>query len=57
METLKSLEEKGGVVKTGAVWRVVMPDGTVWQEKPSENGNGWYLGDCSNSDNLLFEKA
>ena len=57
METLKNLEEKGGVVRVGVIWKVTMPDGTVWVEKPSENGNGWYLGDSSNSDNLLFEKV
>ena len=55
--TLGSLLEKGGDLVVGIVWKVVMPDGAVWAEKPSDNGNGWYLGDCSDSDNLLFELA
>ena len=57
METLKALEEKGGIFQGGIVWKVTMPDGTVWVEKPSENGNGWYAGNCYDSDYLLFEKS
>ena len=57
METLKKLEEMGGILETGTVWRVMMPNGEIWVEMPSENGNGWYAGDFDNSDNLLFEKA
>ena len=57
MKTLGELLEKGGIFQGGIVWKVIMSDGTVWVEKPSDNGNGWYAGECYDSDYLLFEKA
>lgn len=35
---------------------IIDADLGVWLERPSDNGNGHYLGECYNQDNLVFDK-
>lgn len=50
-------QTRGNLLDAGATagegWDLHL-NGQVWVEKPSENGNGWYLGDCSDTDNLVY---
>jgi hypothetical protein len=56
MVTRGSLLEKGAIAPKNAksIWDLEL-DGILYVEKPSDNGNGWYLGDCSDTDNLVME--
>ncbi len=42
----------GGIEVMGS-WDIIL-DGVRWVEKPSDNGNGWYLGDNNNTDKLVM---
>lgn len=53
MKTRNELLDLGGKHLKDS-WTIIMPDGTYWVEKPSENGNGWYAGDCSDTGNLIY---
>ena len=54
MKTRKTLIDEGAIIPANAsdVWELQLGDET-WIPKPSDNGNGWYLGDFE-SDNLLY---
>jgi hypothetical protein len=34
-------------------WDIIL-DGVRWVEMPSDNGNGWYLGDTGDTDTLVM---
>jgi|688.fasta_scaffold1758549_1 hypothetical protein len=51
-QTRGQLLEAGGIEVSGS-WDIIL-NNVRWVEKPSENGNGWYLGDASNTDNLVM---
>lgn len=53
-ETLGSLKEQGGKIIMKHGYTVEMPDGAMWEEQPSDNGNGWFAGDINNIDNLVM---
>lgn len=56
MVTRGQLLDRGAVVPTNpvSIWDLEL-DGMVYRVRPSENGNGWYLGDCDDSDNLVMD--
>jgi hypothetical protein len=51
-QTRGQLLEAGGVEVIGS-WDIILA-GQRWVEKPSENGNGWWLGDINDTDNLVM---
>jgi hypothetical protein len=51
-QTRGQLLEAGGIEIAGS-WDIVLA-GVRWVEKPSDNGNGWYLGDTGDTDNLVM---
>lgn len=59
MKTRGQLKEIGAVdvPNINGLWAMECQDGTVWVERPSENGNGWFAGDCEDTDNLIFDQA
>ena len=52
MKTRGQLLDAGGIEVMGS-WDIIL-GGVRWVEKPSDNGNGWYLGDTGNTDNLVM---
>lgn len=53
MITRGKLLELGGVELLPS-WGIKL-DGNDYYPKESENGNGWYAGDCDDNDNLIYE--
>lgn len=51
--TRGELLDKGGFEVVGS-WAIELDNKTYWP-KPSENGNGWYAGDCDDNNNLIYE--
>jgi hypothetical protein len=51
-QTRGQLLEAGGVEVLGS-WDILL-NGQRWVEKPSDNGNGWYLGDIGDTDTLVM---
>jgi hypothetical protein len=53
--TRGQLLDNGGFEVIGS-WAIEL-DGVTYWPKESENGNGWYAGDCDDNDNLIYEQA
>ena len=51
-QTRGQLLDAGGIEVLGS-WDILL-NGQRWVEKPSDNGNGWYLGDTGDTDNLVM---
>ena len=49
MKTEDQILEEGGEFLPPEMFaprRMRAADGSIWAEKPSENGNGWWTGNC-----------
>jgi len=53
MITRGQLLDKGGFEVAGS-WEIVYNNHRYFPRE-SENGNGWYAGDCDDNDNLIYE--
>ena len=53
MITRGQLLDKGGFEVAGS-WEIVYNNERYFPRE-SENGNGWYAGDCDDNDNLIYE--
>lgn len=56
MITRGFLLENGGIEVSAVSWGITF-DGKRYFPKYSENGNGWFAGDCDDNDNLIYEVA
>ena len=58
--TLDNLLQIGGNQKVDRLGffeaEVTLPDGSVWIEKPSENGNGWFTNGGNTAGDALYIK-
>jgi hypothetical protein len=52
MKTRGQLLDEGGIEVLGS-WDILV-NGVRWVEMPSDNGNGWYLGDIGDTDTLVM---
>lgn len=53
MITRGKLLDNGGIEIVGS-WGIKL-NGNVYYPKESDDGNGWYAGDCNDNDNLIYE--
>lgn len=55
MKTVKELMENGFTWANEDGFVLENLDGDVWEEVPTENGNGWYLGEIYDTDYLAMQ--